>query len=66
MIMMIMFSLSTPAYLMGMLCNYKTYHLPPLPVEVSRVFIIVQINAGSLERATSDLYALAMSHFPTL
>ena len=44
--MMMMFSLSTPAYPMGMLCGYKTNHLSPLPAEASRVSIIVQINAG--------------------
>ena len=66
MMMMMMFSLSTPAYPMGMLCGYKTNHLSPLPAEVSRVSIIVQINAGSLEGATSGSYAPVVSHFPAL
>ena len=60
--MMMMFSLSTPAYPMGMLCGYKTNHLSPLPAEVSRVSIIVQINAGSLEGATSGSYAPVVSN----
>ena len=60
---MMMFSLSTPAYPMGMLCGYKTNHLSPLPAEVSRVSIIIQTNAGSLEGATSGSYAPVVSHF---
>ncbi len=66
MMMMMMFSLSTPAYPIGTLYGYKTNHLLPLPAEMSRVSIIVQINAGSLEGATSDSYAPVASHFPIL
>ena len=49
-------SLSIPVYPMGMLYGYKTNHLLPLPAEVSKVSIIVQINAGSLEGATFEGY----------
>ncbi len=66
MMMMMIFSLNTPAYPMGMLCGYKTNLLSPLPAEVSRLSIIVQINAGSLEEATSGSYAPVVSHFLVL
>lgn len=54
MMMMMIFSLSTPVYPRGMLYGYKTNQLSPLPAEVSRVPIIVQVNAGSLEEATME------------
>ena len=66
MMMMMMFSLSTPAYPLGLLCGYKTNILSPLPAEVYRVSIIVQINAGSLEGTTSGSYAPVVSHFFSL
>ena len=66
MMMMMMFSLSTPAYPINSLAGYKINHLLPLLADVSRVSIIIQINADSLEGATSGSYAPIVSYFPTL
>ena len=68
MMMMMMFPLSTPAYPLGLglLCGYKTNILSPLPAEVYKVSITVQINAGSLEGATSGSSAPAVSLFLSL
>lgn len=65
-LMIMIFSLSTSAYLMGMLYGYKTNHLLPSLAEVFRMSIIIQINVGSLEKVTSGSYAPVLSHFPAL
>lgn len=62
----IIFSLSTLAYQMGLLCGYKTNIQFPLLAEVFRISIIVKINASSLEKATSGSYAAVVSHFLAL
>ena len=64
--MMMIFLLNILAYLMDMLCSYKTNLLSVLPVEISRLSIIVQINIGFLEGVTSDSYASVISHFLAL
>lgn len=55
MMMMIMFLLITLVYSIDILYGYTIKLLSPLPVEISRVSLIVQINVGFLEKVTSDL-----------
>lgn len=63
MMIIMMFLLSTLAYPIGILYDYKINLLFLLPAEVSKIFIIIQIKAGSLEKVTSNSTFLVQLHW---
>lgn len=59
----IIFLLNIPVYSINILDGYKTNLLLLLLAEISRLPIIIQINAGSLKEVIFNLYTLVIFYY---